>query len=98
MLVKVRAAHDKRQRVMEIATVFRVNVVDVTHTTLTLEASGKTAKLDAMLELLEDFGIVELSRTGRIALSRGDRGIKERVLKAAKAAGAEDTDWDGGGV
>jgi hypothetical protein len=41
---------------------------------------------------------VELSRTGRIALSRGDRGIKERVLKAAKAAGAEDVAWDGGGV
>jgi acetolactate synthase I/III small subunit len=98
MLVKVRAAHEKRQRVMEIATVFRVNVVDVTHTTLTLEASGKTAKLDAMLELLEDFGIVELSRTGRIALSRGDRGIRERVLQSAKAAGAEDVGWDGGGV
>ena len=41
MLVKVRAASDDRQRVMEIATVFRVNVVDVTHSTLTLEATGK---------------------------------------------------------
>jgi acetolactate synthase-1/3 small subunit len=69
MLVKVRAAGDDRQRVMEIASVFRVNVVDVTNATLTLE----------------DFGIVELSRTGRIALSRGDRGIRERVLNPAKA-------------
>jgi acetolactate synthase-1/3 small subunit len=85
MLVKVRAAGDNRQRVMEIASVFRVNVVDVTHSTLTLEATGKPDKLEALLELLEDFGIVELSRTGTIALARGDRGIKERVLKAAKA-------------
>lgn len=83
MLVKVRASGEGRQRAMEIATVFRVNVVDVTHSTLTLEASGKPEKLEALLELLEDFGIVELSRTGRIALSRGDRGIRERVLKAA---------------
>ena len=85
MLVKVRASGDARARVMEIAEVFRVNVVDVTRATLTLEATGKPEKLQAMLELLEDFGIVELSRTGRIALSRGDRGIRERVLKAAEA-------------
>ena len=86
MLVKVRAAGENRQRVMEIASVFRVNVVDVTHSTLTLEATGKSDKLEALLELVEDFGIVELSRTGTIALARGDRGIKERVLKAAKVS------------
>jgi acetolactate synthase-1/3 small subunit len=68
---------------MEIAEVFRVNVVDVTRATLTLEATGKPEKLQALLELVEDFGIVELSRTGRIALARGDRGIRERVLKSA---------------
>jgi len=89
MLVKVRADGEARQRVMEIASVFRVNVVDVTHNTLTLEAAGKSDKLEALLGLLEDYGIVELSRTGRIALSRGDRGIKERVLRPAKAVGAE---------
>ncbi|HTG48658.1 MAG TPA: acetolactate synthase small subunit [Actinomycetota bacterium] len=83
MLVKVRASGDDRARVMEIAEVFRVNVVDVTHTTLTLEATGKPEKLEALLSLLEDFGVVELSRTGRIALGRGERGIRERVLRAA---------------
>jgi acetolactate synthase-1/3 small subunit len=86
MLVKVRAEGDARARVMEIADVFRVNVVDVTHDTLTLEAAGKSEKLEALLGLLRDFGIVELSRTGRIALGRGDRGIKDRTLKVAKDA------------
>jgi acetolactate synthase-1/3 small subunit len=83
MLVKVRADGDGRARVMEIAEVFRVNVVDVTQTTLTLEAAGKSEKLEALLGLLRDFGVVELSRTGRIALGRGGRGIKDRTLKVA---------------
>ena len=65
---------------MEICEVFRVNIVDVTATTLTVEASGKPEKLEALRELLNEYGIVELSRTGRIALARGDRGIRERVL------------------
>jgi len=99
MLVKVRASDETRPRIMEIAQVFRVNIVDVTHSTLTVEATGKPDKLEALLELLRGFGIVELSRTGRIALARGDKGIRERGLRAAKAAGAEDmADWDGGGV
>jgi len=86
MLVKVRAEGDARARVMEIADVFRVNVVDVTNDTLTLEAAGKSDKLEALLSLLRDFGVVELSRTGRIALGRGDRGIKDRSLKVANDA------------
>jgi acetolactate synthase-1/3 small subunit len=85
MLVKVRASGDDRARVMEIAEVFRANVLDVTRATLTLESTGRPDKLQALLALLEDFGVVELSRTGRIALARGDRGIRERVL--TKAAG-----------
>ena len=78
MLAKIHAEGDARARIMEIAEVFRVNVVDVTASTLTLEASGKPEKLEALRQLLDEFGIVELSRTGRIALSRGERGIRER--------------------
>jgi acetolactate synthase-1/3 small subunit len=86
MLIKVRAAGDDRARVMEVATVFRVNVVDVTQQTLTIEATGKPEKLEALRQLLDDFGIVEISRTGRIALARGERGIRERVLTKAESA------------
>ena len=98
LLVKVRAEGEARARIMEICDVFRVRVLDVTHQTLTIEATGAPDKLEALIELLSDFGIVELSRTGRIALARGDRGIRERVSKRA-AAGAEDVPgWTGGGV
>ena len=99
MLVKVRARGDARARIMEIAEVFRVSIVDVTKTTLTIEASGKPEKLEALRELLSEYGIVELSRTGRIALSRGEKGIQQKALRIAKAAGAEDApEWTGGGV
>jgi acetolactate synthase I/III small subunit len=86
MLVKVRAEGDERARVLEICDVFRVRVLDVTHRTVTVEGTGTPDKLEALLALLEDFGIVELSRTGRIALARGDRGIKERTARAKTAA------------
>lgn len=88
-LIKVRAEGDDRARIMEICEVFRVRVLDVTHRTLIIEGTGTPEKLEALLELLRDFGIVEVSRTGRIALARGDRGIRERVQrKAAGGAGA----------
>ena len=100
VLVKVRAEGESRARIMEIADVFRVRVLDVTQHTLTVEGTGTPDKLRALLELLSDYGIVELARTGRIALSRGDRGIRERVLRSARAAGAQGDapDWTGGGV
>jgi acetolactate synthase-1/3 small subunit len=97
MLVKVRAVGEDRHRVMEIATIFRVNVVDVTGKTLTLEATGKPDKLEALLDLLADFGVIELSRTGRIALGRGDAAMREKGRRSRLAvAGRED--YTGGGV
>ncbi|MEX0753658.1 MAG: acetolactate synthase small subunit [Actinomycetota bacterium] len=100
VLVKVRAEGDARARIMEIADVFRVKIIDVSRRTLTIEATGAPDKVEALLELLSDFGIVELSRTGRIALTRGDRGIRERVLRAARVSGEDRSspDWTGGGV
>jgi acetolactate synthase-1/3 small subunit len=98
MLVKVRAEGETRARVLEICDVFRVRVADVTHHTLTVEATGQPEKMAALLELLTDFGVVEVARTGRVALGRGDRGIRERVLKSARAAGDNSSSWDGGGV
>jgi acetolactate synthase-1/3 small subunit len=98
MLLKVRADGEARARIMEICQVFRVRVLDVTHRTLTIEGIGTPEKLEALIELLRDFGIVELSRTGRIALARGDRGIRERVSQRKAAGGDSAPGWTGGGV
>jgi len=98
MLVKVRTSGEDRPRVLEVATVFRATVVDVTRSTITLEATGKPEKLEALLQLLGDFGVIELSRTGRIALARGDRGIRERGKKARLAVAGGGEDYAGGGV
>ena len=97
MLVKVRAEGEARARVLEICDVFRVRVLDVTHRTLTIEATGSPDKLEALLALLRDFGIVELARTGRIALARGDVGIKDRGRRL-RAVGGGEPEWTGGGV
>ena len=80
-LVKVKAEGDARARVIEIADIFRARVLDVTHHTLTIEATGTTDKIEALMELLAAFGVVEMARTGRVALGRGERGIRERRLK-----------------
>ena len=72
-------------------------MVDVTRSTVTLEATGKPEKLEALLQLLDDFGVIELSRTGRIALARGDRGIKEKGSKRRTLAAVGDQ-YTGGGV
>jgi acetolactate synthase-1/3 small subunit len=85
-LIKVRAEGDARARAIEIADIFRARVLDVTHNTLTVEATGPPDKLEALLELLDAFGVVEMARTGRIALSRGERGIRERTLRKVEGA------------
>ncbi|HEX5951003.1 MAG TPA: acetolactate synthase small subunit, partial [Actinomycetota bacterium] len=88
---------EARARVLEICDVFRVRVLDVTHRTITIEATGTPDKLEALLALLRDFGIVELSRTGRIALARGDQSIRDRGRRL-KVAAAGGEGWTGGGV
>lgn len=97
-LIKVRAEGDARPRVLEICEVFRVRVLDVTHRTITIEGTGTPEKLEALTELLRDFGIVELARTGRVALARGDRGIRERTGRRLAAGGEGTSEWTSGGV
>jgi acetolactate synthase-1/3 small subunit len=71
MLVKVKADEASRPAVIEIASIFRARVVDVSATTLTIEATGDSAKLEGFLLLLRPYGILELARTGLVALERG---------------------------
>lgn len=71
LLVKVESTSQTRSEIIEIAELFRAKVVDVQKNTLTIEASGSGDKLEALLNLLSQYGIKELVRTGRIGLARG---------------------------
>jgi len=70
-LIKVKATASTRSEIMQIVGVFRANIVDVAPGSLTVEVTGDEDKVNSLLGLLRDFGIKELSRTGRIALTRG---------------------------
>lgn len=70
MLVTVKASGDARSHVSDLASIFEAKIDDVGHDTLTVMVAGDPDKLDAITDLLNPFGIVELQRTGRIALPR----------------------------
>ena len=70
-LIKVKATTSTRSEIMQIVDIFRANIVDVAPSSLTVEVTGDEEKVNSLLGLLRDFGIKELSRTGRIALTRG---------------------------
>lgn len=71
MLIKVRATSADRQAINAIASIFRATVVDVGKESLTVMMTGDQSKLDAMINLLEDYEILELARTGITGLRRG---------------------------
>lgn len=79
ILVRVKASAAKRGEVLRITDIFRGKVVDVTHDTITLEVSGGESKIEALLELLNPFGILELLRTGSVAFPRARRNPKAKV-------------------
>ena len=70
-LIKVNATPTTRMEIMEITNVFRANVVDLTEKTMTLEVTGRSDKIDAVLSLLQKYGIREMVRTGQVTLVRG---------------------------
>jgi acetolactate synthase-1/3 small subunit len=70
-LIKVKTTTSTRSEVMQIVGIFRANIVDVGPNSLTVEVTGDEDKLNSLLGLLRGFGVKELSRTGRIALTRG---------------------------
>ena len=83
MLIKVKADLEVRSQVLEAAALFHAKVVDVAPDALTLEVTGKQEKLEALLRMLEPFGIKEIVQSGRVAVGRGSRSIGDRALRAA---------------
>ena len=66
-MVRVRATQESRPRVIQLANIFRVSIVDVGAEAVTMEITGDTAKLDSMIPLMEEFGFEQVMRTGRVA-------------------------------
>jgi len=70
-LIKVKTTTATRSEIIQIVDIFRANIVDVASDSLTVEVTGDEDKLESLLELLRGFGVTEINRTGRIALTRG---------------------------
>src|SRR5262249_33782685 len=86
-MIKVSATADNRSQVLQLAHVFRARVVDVSTESVIVEITGAEEKIDGLLEVLRPYGILEMVRTGRVAMARG-----------AKAAAAAVSANGGGGT
>jgi acetolactate synthase-1/3 small subunit len=83
LLVKVRADLQTRTHVLETVELFRARVIDVAPDAVTIEATGSPDKLEALLKVLEPFGIRELAQSGLVGIGRGNRSITDRALRSA---------------
>jgi acetolactate synthase-1/3 small subunit len=83
VLIKVRADTQTRSHVLETVQLFRARVIDVAPDAVTIEATGNAEKLEALLRVLEPFGIRELVQSGMVAIGRGGRSITDRALRTA---------------
>ena len=72
LLVKVKAGLAEREGLMRLVDIFKAKVLDVTKNSMVLQITGDNDKITATLSMLEDYGIMELVRTGVVALERGD--------------------------
>ena len=81
MLIKVRADNTTRSQILEAANLFRARVVDVTSDAVVIEVTGDTAKVQALLRVLEPYGIKEIAQSGLLAIGRGSKSITERIFK-----------------
>lgn len=75
-LIKVNATAATRSEIIQIVEIFRAKIIDVSKNTLTVEISGATDKVEALEDMLKQFGIKEIVRTGTIAIERGNKYIK----------------------
>jgi acetolactate synthase-1/3 small subunit len=75
-IIKVSADKENRSEIMQLVSVFRANIIDVSARSMIIEVTGDEQKIDALVLLLRQFGIKELARTGKVSMIRGARVIK----------------------
>ena len=76
VLIKVSADESNRQSIISVADIFRAKIIDVTKESLIIELTGTTDKLDAFIDMLDGYKILELARTGITGLSRGAADVQ----------------------
>ena len=81
MLIKVRVDNTTRSQILEATTLFRARVVDVVTDALVIEVTGDTAKVRALLKVLEPYGIKEIAQSGLLAIARGSKSLSDRINK-----------------
>lgn len=89
-MIRVKANLETRSEIMQIVDIFRANIVDVAPNSIIVEVTGDEEKVDSLHELLKGFGVLELMRTGTIALDRGMRPIGQDVGKPRRRS----ANWD----
>ena len=85
-LIKVSATGDARTHVMQLVDVFRARVVDVGSESLVIETTGAEDKIDSLVEVLRPFGVIEMVRTGRIAMVRGTVSAEKSAPRKGQSA------------
>lgn len=90
-MIKVATTARSRPEIFQLADVFRARVIDVSAESLVLEITGGESKLDKLLEVLAPYGVLEMARTGTLAMTRGV-GAPERSRTRSSAASAEPQD------
>ena len=82
LLVKVKADTNTRSAILETVALFRAKVVDVATDAITIEATGNHDKIQALLNVLEEYGIKELVQSGMVAIGRGSKAVSDRTLRS----------------
>ncbi|MDD2836291.1 MAG: acetolactate synthase small subunit [Methanothrix sp.] len=75
-IIKVNADKESRSEIMQIVNIFRAKIIDVSHRSMIIEVTGDEEKVDAIVQLLRQFGIKEIARTGKVSMVRGARVVK----------------------
>ena len=71
MLIKVKATHETRSQIVQIADVYRGNVLDISLSSMIIEVTGNVEKLRGFIKIMEGYGVLEIAKTGITAMSRG---------------------------
>ena len=88
-LIKVAATGEARTHVMQLVDVYRARIVDVSPESLIIETTGTEDKIDSLLEVLRPYGVIEMARTGRVAMARGPARMRRIVPRPSSIPASE---------